>query len=250
MADKKLWRARKGREGENDDTGQCHISYVTEDVTALKKKTPSTQAVATAAVGSGQADVVANDFGIARRVEKTVGASWHSQCAIAEHHVTGRVDLDDLVVELVRDEEIAVLGRDRVRWLRIGGAAGPRGRHVGEHIAAGLVDDKNAVVQRIGNQGVAVAGQTAGVGRTVEDIRVARITVLPDQIGFAVHFDNSVVAGVGDEIMAVAEPLGAGGRAKLVAAAAAVSGAVLPDNVPFVINLDNTVIALIGDQHV
>src|SRR5690348_6229892 len=73
----------------------------------------------------GQAGVVANDLGVVGRVEPVESVPVGLDLALREDDLLGRVDLDDLVVELVADQDVAALEHDGPGGQWHGHAAGP-----------------------------------------------------------------------------------------------------------------------------
>ena len=74
-----------------------------------------------------------------------------------------------------------------------------------------MINQNDAIVELVADQGVAIA-QTHGLGRQrCGHAHWGRVSeVLPDDVVFAVYFNNAGVAGIGEERVAVWQAAGEG----------------------------------------
>ena len=85
-------------------------------------------------LGPCQAGVVADDFGVVWSVEFVGAGAGDTDGSEGEHDGSRRVDLDDLMVELIADQRVSPLQADGARRIGVGDTAGSRAGDVFKNV--------------------------------------------------------------------------------------------------------------------
>jgi hypothetical protein len=207
--------------------------------------------------GRCQAGIIADDFGVVRRVQSLLGrmeivahvvadgATAGQGQPIAGQEMSGVINADDAIVELVAYQRVAIAQTHRARGQRGGNA---------QRIGVGkiLPDDvvrcvhfNDAGIAGIGEKGVAV-GEAAGEGEGIDGASGGER--LDDFIS-AGDLEGAAVALVRDQDMAVFQQLGGIWPAELVGRVGVGAG-ILPDDLLFEVHFNDAVVGLVGDKNV
>jgi len=125
----------------------------------------------------------------------------------SEHNVLVRVNLDDLHIELIADQRVAVFPPGGSRRQRHGNAVGAGVRVILKDDDPGFCDSQGPIVVGVGDESMAVR-QAASEGSAAELGAGAR-TVAPDDLVFLVHLDDALVVPVSDQNVPIAQKLSA-----------------------------------------
>lgn len=206
--------------------------------------------------------VVADSFGVVRRVESSVRDAFGVVTEIAEfaegaHAAPAVVHLDDAVVVWVTDQRVTVLQPHGARWQWASAS-----RQVASCTVTGevlpynvliFIDLDDTGVIGISDQRVAVLKPT-GEGETTDWFVLIRVTaaILPNNLFGARDLDSTVVIFVADKNVTILQKLCAVRAVELVGTVAGdARRAILPDNsLGRYIDLNDSLVCLIGDEHV
>lgn len=143
-------------------------------------------------LGCCQARIVADYFGVVRRVQLVESFACNILASLREHNFLLRVDFDHLILKLIADERVPIRQPDcpAGKWAGIGHVTTPRqaGCVIVEHNLFGWSNCQDAVIVGIGNQSLPI-GQAAGKSCAAQPVARAR-AVAPDNLLIAVDFDD------------------------------------------------------------